>query len=284
MLHSKPHHIGLCGDGHQIDGCGGSSFGPVQGYVEQDALLAIGRTAAPPDLAINGFADAAVAIGLQGATPADAAHITVALGTTVNFAASGYSPATGSVTSTASGQGILTLTNGVLNGAYSAALSIDLTAYLPADKAAVTMHVTDDFTLSLSGSGYTGGTLAQQTASGGTVQAMTPAAGAANNPGRNDLGWHDHGTFDLARFAASVLGQLQWDIGFVAAAPGETLHAVGTSVLAVNATADLASGCAIRLVSIDTTQRSGFDVGLTAAPAWAAGPYDHGGPLTLFHA
>jgi hypothetical protein len=279
MQYSGQYHIGTFGDGLEFYDNGYTVYDSEQDAVQQSVLVRLGSAQAPQDLAIHGFAAADVAIGLQGANPADGAAIRIVLGTGVDFAAFGGSTATGTVTSGANAKGNVTVTDGVMSGDYTATLSIDLTAYLPTDKAAVAMQITDTFRMSLAGTGYTSVALTQNAAAGGTVIAMTAGNGAVSAPG-----WQDGGTFDLARFAAEVLNQEQWSIGFVASGPGQSLLAIGTSVLTVDATADLANGCGFARLTDDQTKVSRFTVSDQSAPGWGPGPQDNvTGPSGLFH-
>ena len=177
----------------------------------------------------------------------------------VNLDAWANAGAAGTVTSAAFSQGLLTLTDGKLSGSYTASFSIDVTATVAADHATIHLRITDSFQLSLAGTGYVGASLLQTTAAGGTVVSMTQSGAppAANH--------NQH--FDLARFAASVLNTGQWNIAFVASAAGESLHAVGASVLTIAATADLAGGPEPERLSFYDTERSRIAFNDTSSPA-----------------
>ena len=210
-------------------------------------------------LAAGGYADGSVEIGIFAARPQDYASIKISLGNVVNLDAWANAGAAGTVTSAAFSQGLLTLTDGKLSGTYTASFSIDVTATVAADHATIHLRITDSFQLSLAGTGYVGASLLQTTAAGGTVVSMTQSGAppAANH--------NQH--FDLARFAASVLNTGQWNIAFVASAAGESLHAVGASVLTIAATADLAGGPEPERLSFYDTERSRIAFNDTSSPA-----------------
>ncbi|MGD0104693.1 MAG: hypothetical protein ABSC06_11720 [Rhodopila sp.] len=170
--------------------------------------FAIGYGMEPQVLAVNGYADNSVNIGVQTAVPADTVSVAIDLGDVVNLNAFANAGGSGTVTSNASSQGLLTLTNGALSGTYTATATIDVTAYIAADQATVHMEITDSFQLSLSGTGFVGASLHETSASGGTVEAMTPSSGTSGPAGPTS------GTFDLARFAASVLNTGSDNIAF----------------------------------------------------------------------
>jgi hypothetical protein len=234
----------------------------------------------PQVLAASGFADTGVQIGLQGLRPTDHASITISLGNVVNLAAFAKSDASGTVTSTATNQATLTLTNGVLSGSYTAAMSIDLTAYIAADHATVQMEVTDRFQLSLSGTGFTSVALATTASAGSTVVATSPASSIAGGSAG-----HHGGTFDLATFAASVLNTAQWNIAFMTG-PGETLSAVGSSVLTITAIEEVAGAHKPQISRFQEVERSTVAFqdpapryGYSPVPSFGPGP---GGPFHAF--
>lgn len=242
--------------------------------------FAIGAGNEADVLAVNGFAAASVDIGLQAAVPSDYASIGISLGNVVNMNAFADVAASGTVTSAASGQGTLTLTDGKLSGSYTASLSIDITAYLAADKASVQLHVTDSFELSLSGTGYIGATLADTAASGGTVEAIAPSGDGGGSSS-------SHGAmFDLARFAASVLNTGSWDIAFVASVPGESLRGLGTSTLTIQAVAELQAGPKPEVLTFRDTERGRIAFNDRSPPA-ASAPYGlqvaGPSPISMFH-
>lgn len=273
------------------DSNGKSSSSGNQGHIRSDPShgswrnadgFAIGSGNEPPVLAINGFADTNVDIELQTAVPADFASIQISLGNVVNLDAMGFAGASGTVSSSAASQGLLTLTNGNLSGTYTAMLSIDVTASIAADHATVNMHLTDSFQLTLSGTGYLGASLALASTSGGTVTAITPSGGSAGN----SAGRSDGGTFDLARFVANVLNTGTWDIDFVASMPGESLHALGASVLTIDATAEVPNGESLKKMQFSDTDRSNLTFNDTSSPTTGS-PFGvqsySSGPGSLFH-
>ena len=229
---------------------GNSGHGGTQSLFSYDeTLIAWGWRYQPQDLAINGYADTGVAIGLQGPLASNTASIAISLDNTVDFAAFANSAASGTVTSTATNQGQLTLTNGALSGSYTASMSIDLTAYIASAHETVHMDVTDSFRLSFSGTGFTSATLATTAASGGTVEVATPIGGASGSNGK------DSGTFDLASFASKILNTAQWNIAFMAG-PGERLQGFGTSVLTISALSVIDGGSKPQESYFQKTERS----------------------------
>ena len=233
-----------------------------QGSSQGFDKFSIGHGGGSHVLSINGFADSSVDIELQAAVPNDFASIKISLGNVVDLEAFANAGAAGTATSAAASQGLLTLTNGKLSGSYTAFLSIDVTATVAADHAAIHMHVTDSFQLSLSGTGYAGASLFATTAAGATVVAMTPSGGGTGMPGGDK---HEH--FDLARFAASVLHTARWNFAFLASAPGESMHGVGVSVLTIVATAELTGGAKPELFNFHDTDRSTMTFNDTTTPA-----------------
>jgi hypothetical protein len=273
--------------GNPGQGNGGSPFrhDSNQGNWHDGDGFSIGGGNENQVLAVNGYADASVDIGLQATAPSDSASIDISLGNTVNLNAFGGVAASATVTSAAAGQGSLTLTNGNLSGTYTASFSIEVTAYLPADNATVSMQITDSFQLSVTGTGYAGVTLADTAASGGTVEASTPARSGAGGPGGNAAGNHGN-TFDLARFAASVLNTGQWNIAFVSSAPGESLAGMGTSVLTINAMADVPGNRGPEVLNFHDTERTNLAFSDRSSPP-AGGQYgldaSVSAPVALFH-
>lgn len=247
------------------------------GWSDTDGF-AIGSGSGPQVLAINGFADAEIDVGLQAVVPNDYASIKITLGNLLNLNGFANAAASGTVTSTAATAGSMTISNGNLSGNCSAVFSIDVTAYIAADQTTVRMHIADSFQLSLTGSGYSGATLSETAASGGSVQVAAPPV--------NDALTSKSGTFDLARFAASVLNTGQWDIAFVASAPGESLKGHGESVLTIDATVELPGKSHPDIRKFQDVERSNIVFNDFSGPA--AGM--HSGlmvsssePLSLFH-
>jgi hypothetical protein len=185
----------------------------------------------PLQVAITGFANTSADMELSGATPADHASLQLSLNDLLDLNAFGRSTsASGMVVSSATSQGVITITSNKLDGSYSAMLSIDATATV--GPATVDLKIADSFKLSLRGKGFVGDSITLQSHSGGTVSipSQTAQAVAAANTAS---------TFDLARFVAAVLGTGQFDLSFLASTPGVALQGVGTSVETIDATADI---------------------------------------------
>ena len=118
-------------------------------------------------------------IGLTAATPNDSASIDIDLGDIVNLAAFGSGPVSGTFAASATGNAHVVITNGHLHGATSTALSIDVTASLPAEHATIHLHLTDDLHFTLTGKGYVGSTITQTAESGGSAQAFSQTGTAS---------------------------------------------------------------------------------------------------------
>jgi hypothetical protein len=204
---------------------------------------------ASPALIINSFADTSVDIGLTAANPHDFASIDIDLGDIVNLAGFGNGPVSGSFAALATGTGTVAITNGHLHGSDSTLLSIDVTASLPAEHAAIHLHLTDSLNFTLTGGGYSGVSITQTAESGGMVQAFSQTGTAS--------GLEDDDNFDLARFVTGVLHTNSVAVQFIASAPGESIHGEGNTLLKVDATADLPGdgGKTRHLVFHETTPR-----------------------------
>ena len=189
---------------------------------------------ASPALTINTFADSTIDIGLTATAPNDFAAIAIDLGDIVNLNAFGNGPVSGSFAASATGTGTVTITNGRLHGTDTTSLSIDITASLPAERATIHVHLTDDLHFNLTGSGYIGSTITQTAESGGSAQTFSQTGSTAASEAEDD-----GGTFDLAKFVTSILNTNSVAVQFVASAPGESIHGQGMSILKVHATADL---------------------------------------------
>ena len=127
----------------------------------------------PPALTIDSFSDSSLDIGLTAATPSNSASIGIDLGDIVNLAAFGSGPVSGTFAASATGNASVTIINGHLRGTNSTALSIDVTASLPAEHATIHLHLTDDLHFTLTGKGYVGSTVTQTAESGGSAQAFS---------------------------------------------------------------------------------------------------------------
>jgi hypothetical protein len=245
-------------------------------YQDLDGF-SLGYSNGPQVLAVNGYADASFNVGLQGIAPCNSASVQISLGDILNLNAWANAGATGTVAASAATQGTLTITDTILNGTLFASLSIDASGYIAADQASVQLHITDVFQMGLSGTGYSGVTLQTTSQSGGTVVATAPS-GAGASPGC-------YGDFDLARFAASVLGTGQSNITFIASEPGETLQGVGTSVMTVVATAEIPGAVPESLTYCDV-DRSGLSFA-DGSTYGGSGPYGFQGcgspPINLYH-
>jgi hypothetical protein len=278
VKNSKPIRFGMHGGKPGFDNQDAFNYDPSQCSGQQYFNFSFGCGNGSQVLAVNGFANDSVNIGLLTARPADDVSIKISLGDVVNLDAWANAGATGTAAASASSQGLLTVTNGALTGTYTASLSIDVSAYIAADHATVTMQVTDTFQLSLSGCGYVGASIVPTSNAGATVTAMTPASGGA--------GGSNHGNFDLARFAASVLNTSQDAISFMATAPGETLHVLGQSVLTIDATAVLPGAFGPQTQHFSETEQSRLAFN-TPPPFGGGHPYwmaDHNpGPVGGWH-
>jgi hypothetical protein len=221
-----------------------------------------GSVCQPQVLAVNATADASLALGLQTAIPADTVSIKVALDDVVNLAGFGASAASGTVASHATSVAQITLGHGLLDGTYSASISIAVSASIPAAHATVQMQITESFQLCFSGKGFVGASVTNGASSSGTVVAPMPDADTTGKAFAKS-----GATFDLAGFAASVLNTHQWDISFAGLAPGESLQAAGTYGLTISATAQLAGRAGPEKLSLYESDRSSFFVSEKSGPA-----------------
>lgn len=246
----------------------------------------VGEEGASQVMAASGFASAEMDVGLQAIAPNDYASVRVFVGNVLNLSAFANASASGTVASAASGQGSVTVANGTLSGLFSATLNIDVTAYIAADQATVHMHISDSFEMSLAGTGYAGASLAETVASGGSVQVMAPVAATTACNTQNHSGEDKTGTFDLARFATSVLNTGQWNIAFAASAPGESLKGEGLSVLTISATADLAGNHRPKVLSFHDIERAKLAFSDSSTPVAGIHPgmlQSSSGPPSMFH-
>ena len=236
------------------------------GFAHEDSAdfigFVVGHVYEPQVLAINATADANLDLGLQTAIPADTVSIKVALDDVVDLAGFGASAASGTVASHATSVAQITLGHGLLDGTYSASISIAVSASIPAAHATVEMQITESFQLCFTGKGFVGASVTQGASSSGTVVAPTPAPSAISKTFANS-----GGNFDLAGFAASVLNTHQWDISFAGFAPGESLQAAGTYGLTISAMAHLAAGAGPKELSFYESDRSSFFVNEKSGPA-----------------
>jgi hypothetical protein len=250
------------------------------GFLQEDQTdflgFFIGSAYGPQVVAVNATAQASLDLGLQTAIPADSVSIHVSFDDVVDVAGFGRSAASGTVESHATSQAEITLGHGVLNGTFTALLSIAVSASIPSAHATVQMQITESFQLSLSGQGFVGASITHGAASSGTVVAPAADAGGTMRTTGN--------TFDLAGFAGSVLSTGHWDIAFMGLAPGESLHAMGTSEMAIIATAEVAGYSGPEKLNLHDTDRSSFVVNERSGPGggtFGMQPYSSGqlGPL-----
>lgn len=275
LIQSKPSNSGGRDDKDHWSGDAGNRYDYSRGGWQDFDRFAVGFSNGPQVLAINGYANTSVDIGLQAAIPADHASIKISLGTVVNLDAFANAGASGTVTSTASNEGLLTLTNGSLKGTYTASMTINVTAYIAAYNASVSMQITEQFQFRLSGTGYVGASLDQTSSAGGTVVATTPHGNSISPSAKGG-----NGTFDLARFTASVLNTGKWDVAFLASSrSGEALQGFGTSVLTISAIATVPGSHSSE--QFNKTERSSVAFNETASPAF--GGYHGPGDRTLAH-
>ncbi len=234
----------------------------MQGGWNQHITWTVGhKNDTTPALTINSFSDSSLDIGLTAATPNDSASIGIDLGDIVNLAAFGSGPVSGTFAASATGNAKVVITNGHLRGSDSTALSIDVTASLPAEHATIHLHLTDDLHLTLTGKGYVGSTITQTAESGGSAQAFSQTGSASATAG-------DDGTFDLAKFVASIVNTTSFAVQFIASAPGKFIHGEATAVLKVNATADLpGAGGTQRHLVFNETKPSHFAFSDTSSAA-----------------
>jgi hypothetical protein len=236
------------------------------GYIHEDETdftgFVVGPLCEPQVLAVNATANANLDLGLQTAIPADTVSIKVALDDVVNLAGFGASAASGTVASHATSVAQITLGHGLLDGTYSALISIAVSASIPAAHATVQMQITESFQLCFTGKGFVGASVTHGASSSGTVVAPTPDTGATGTTFAKS-----GGTFDLAGFAASVLNTHQWDISFAGFAPGESLQAAGTYGLTISATAQLAGRAGPEKLSLYESDRSSFFISEKSGPA-----------------
>ena len=231
---SKPSWSSLLQHDGDSGDSGLASFGLGGGGWNDLDTFSLGRFHGPQVLADSGTAASNVDFELQAVTPGDYASIRITLGDVVNLDAWANAGAVGSVSANVTAQGLATFNGGKLSGSYTACLTIDATAWIPADQVTMHLHITDSFQFGLSGSGYAGATV--------TVTSLANSNVVATSPGSTTAapGCGDGGTFDLARFAASVLNTGQAQVSFVASTAGESLHGIGTSLVTLTATADVA--------------------------------------------
>jgi hypothetical protein len=170
-------------------------------------------------------------LDLQGLQPADRATISTKISDVVDLRAWNVNPDNAALTVTIDQQGNGTITDGSLVGSAQTGITRDISAYLPASHALVHLHVTDVSDFDINGEGYTNVVL---TGTGEGNSAVSPNTS-------NSLSSIPTATFDLTKFAASVLGTTQWDISFATSLPNESLNLDGHFARIIDAEANILS-------------------------------------------
>jgi hypothetical protein len=219
-------------------------------------------------LNVSSAVTAKLAIDLQGLQPSAHAAIRASINDAVDLRAWTLDPVVATSSVMLDQQSSASITNGSLTGNARTATTINVSAYLPANDASVDLHVTDTLDLNISGKGYTEVALGTVSEATSTVQRDT-----SNSPSGTPAA-----TFDLAKFAAVVLGTTQWDISFAPSLPGESLHIDGHSVRIIDAEADILANVPGKDVSpplvFHSEDRTSFSFNEYAGPAITA----HGSP------
>ena len=157
----------------------------------------------------------------------------------------------------------MVITNGNLHGTDSTALSIDVTASLPAEHATIHLHLSDDLHFTLTGKGYVGSTVTQTAESGGSAQAFSQTGTAPPSASEDD-----NGTFDLAKFVTSIVNTTSFAVQFIASAPGKSIRGEAEAVLTINATADFpGAGATQRHLVFNDTEPNHFAFSDTSSTA-----------------
>src|SRR3954468_5212470 len=178
-----------------------------------------------------GSATNALTLDLQGLQPADQATIKTKISDAVDLRAWNVDPDSAISTVTVNQDGRGTITEGNLVGSGQTGIALDISAYLPTSHALVHLHVTDAADFDINGEGYTNVAL---TGTGEGASGVSPDTS-------NSLPSIPTATFDLAKFAASVLGTTQWDISFATSLPSESLNLNGHFARIIDAEADILS-------------------------------------------
>jgi hypothetical protein len=178
-----------------------------------------------------GSATNSLTLDLQGLQPADHAIIRTKISDVIDLRAWNVDPDSVTSTVTVDQQGNGTITEGSLVGSAQTGITLDISAYLPTSHALVHLHVIDASDFDINGEGYTNATLT------GTAEG---ASGVLTDT-CNSLPSTLTATFDLAKFAASVLGMTQWDISFATSLPSESLNLNGHFARVIDAEADILS-------------------------------------------
>jgi hypothetical protein len=183
------------------------------------------------DMNVFGSAINSLTLDLQGLQPADHATINSKISDAVDLRAWNVDSDSATSTVTVDQHGSGTITDGSLVGSAQAWITLDISAYLPANQALVHLHVTDASDFDFNGEGYTNVAL---TGTGEGVSGVSPDTS-------NSLPSTPTATFDLAKFAASVLGTTQWDISFATSLPSESLNLNDHFNRVIDAEADILS-------------------------------------------
>ncbi len=178
-----------------------------------------------------GSATNTLTLDLQGLQPADHATISTKISDVVDLGAWNVDPDSAISTATIDQQANGTIIDGSLVGSARTGITRDISAYLPTSHALVQLHVTDVSDFDINGEGYTNIVL---TGTGEGASAVSPDTS-------NSLSSTPTATFDLAKFAASVLGTTQWDISFATSLPSESLNLDGHFTRIIDAEADILS-------------------------------------------
>jgi hypothetical protein len=181
------------------------------------------------NLNIFGSATNSLTLDLQGLQPADHATIKTKISDAVDLRAWNVDPDSAISTVTVDQHGSGTITDGSLIGSAQTGSALDISAYLPTSHALVHLHVTDASDFDINGEGYTNVAL---TGTGEGASGVSPDTS-------NSLSSTPTATFDLAKFAASVLGTTQWDISFATSLPSESLNLNGHFDHVIDAEADI---------------------------------------------
>jgi hypothetical protein len=183
------------------------------------------------NLNVFGSATSSLTLDLQGLQPADYATIKTKISDAVDLCAWDVDPDSTTANVTINQYGSGTIADGSLVGSAQTGITLDISTYLPASHALVYLHITDAFDFDINGEGYTNVTL---TGTGESASGVSPDTS-------NSLPSIATATFDLAKFAASVLGTAQWDISFATSLPSESLNLSGHFTRVIDAEADILS-------------------------------------------
>jgi hypothetical protein len=199
--------------------------------VADNVTLVLEDPPSASNLNVFGSATSSLTLDLQGLQPADYATIKTSISDAVDLRAWDVDPDSTTVHVTIDQYGIGTITDESLVGSVQTEITFDISTYLSASHALVSLHITYTFDCDINGEGYTNVTL---TGTGEGASGVSPDTS-------NSLPSTATATFDLAKFAASVLGTAQWDISFAASLPSESLNLSGHFTRVIDAEADILS-------------------------------------------